>query len=89
MLFHTSFVFFDDFLHTLKHFKMLIKHRLRISAFCRSDLVVCSVSDEELFGIVGILINRDLIMFMFFFSSCTYNEQNIVAPQICVEIPFR
>ena len=49
------FVLNDDFLHTRKHFKKLIKHRLMISPFWRSDFVVCIVSVVSLLVLFGIM----------------------------------
>ena len=65
MLFRVFFVSFRVFLQIRKHFKKLIKHRLRISAFWLSDLVVCIVSEDELLGIVGIMVN-------YVFSNCAH-----------------
>ena len=57
MSFCVFFVSFRVFLQIRKHFKKLIKHRFKISAFWVSDLVVCIVSEDELLGIVGITDN--------------------------------
>ena len=56
MFFPACFAPFGVFLQIRKHFKMLIKHRLSISAFWVSDFVVCIVPLDLLLVISFIMI---------------------------------
>jgi len=51
-----------DFLHTLKHLRMLITQRLRISAFSPSDFVVRMVSFVELSFLLCLLGIRGFLL---------------------------
>ena len=69
-----------DFLHILKHFKMLMRQRLSNFAFLRIDGVVRSVELESLFVVFSVLCIRGFLLAPLFF----FRTQNRERERVCV-----
>ena len=80
MFFQRYFSPTRDFLHILKHFKMLMRQRLINFAFLRIDGVVRSVELESLFVVFSVLLITGFLLAPLFF----FRTQNRERERLCV-----